>query len=183
MSEPFIGEIRILPYSFAPRGWALCDGATLSIAQNTTLFAVIGTTYGGDGRTNFQLPNLKGSAVMGWGNSPSAGLNTYLGLKTGASTETLTVGEMPKHTHQVLVDDVAADNSTSQGNTFAQGGKSGRGGVFKAFDAYSSTQVANQALSDQGLGSHGNGHPHENRQPFMVTNYCIAIDGLFPSRS
>ena len=183
MSEPFIGEIKILPYSYAPRGWALCDGSILNIAEHTMLFSIIGTTYGGNGRTTFALPNLQGSAVMGWGNSPSTGLNTHIGMQFGSATESLRITEIPSHTHQVLVDDVDATLATPQANTFAKGVKKGGRGVLIPFDAYSNTLVANQPLSDKGIGNTGGSQPHENRQPFLVTSYCIALDGIFPRRS
>ena len=183
MSEPFIGEIRILPYNFAPRGWALCNGQLINISENSTLFAIIGTTYGGNGVTNFQLPNLQGSAVMGSGNSPSAGINSYPGMRGGSAVETLTTDEMPKHTHQVLVDDVDATLATPSANTLAKGGVPGARGSTVPFNAYSNTQAANQLLSSEGIGNVGGSQPHENRQPFLATSYCIALDGLFPSRS
>ena len=182
MSDPFIGEIKILPYHFAPRGWLACDGASLMIAEHMALFSVIGTTYGGDGRTTFQLPNLQGGAVMGWGNSPTAGLNTVIGMKMGSSTEVITEASMPKHTHQVLVDDIDATLETPQSNTFAKGGAEASRGVTIPFSAYSSTQVANQPLSEQAISNTGDGQAHENRQPFLVTTYCIATVGVFPRR-
>lgn len=182
MSDPFIGEIKILPYSFAPKGWLACDGASLEIAGNMALFSVIGTTYGGDGRTTFQLPNLQGEAVMGWGNSPTSALNTVIGMKTGSSTEIITVANMPKHTHQILVDDINATLEAPQSNTFAKGVAEASRGVTIPFSAYSSTQVANQPISDSAISNAGGGQVHENRQPFLVTTYCIAIVGVFPRR-
>ena len=177
MSEPFIGEIRIFPYTFAPRDWALCNGQTLNINEHQALYAILGTTYGGDGRVTFNLPNLQTSVVVGPGG------NIQRGMTTGSATSTLIELQIPSHTHQILVDDVDATLDTPSANTFAKGLAPGLRGSTTPFSAYSDSGVANQSLSPNGIGSTGGSQAHENRQPFVATHYCIALLGLFPSRN
>ena len=177
MSEPFIGEVRAFSFVFAPKNWATCDGQLINITDNQALFAVIYDTYGGNGRTNFALPDLRTSVMMDYGN------HYYLGGKTGSWAVTLNENNLPSHTHQILVDDVDADQPTPAGNTLAKGMKVGGRGTLIPFSAYSNTQVANQNLSPQAIGSAGGNQPHENRQPYLALNFCMALQGLFPSRN
>ena len=171
MSEPFIAEIRIFAGNFAPRGWAFCNGQLLPISQNTALFSLIGTTYGGDGRTTTALPNLEGRAPMHPGRGP--GLTARrLGERGGAETVTLTEAQMPSHGH-----DYQGTNATAQ--------QAEPGGAHPARspdeDAYGSG--ATVAMSADATGHNGGGQPHNNLQPFLVLNFIIALTGLYPSRS
>ncbi len=169
MSEPFIAEIRIFAGNFAPRSWAFCDGQLLPISQNTALFSLIGTTYGGDGRTTFALPDLRSRAPIHKGNG---GGSTYsLGQKGGEETHTLAAGEMPSHTHVIQGSADTATQSDPTGNVLAQ-----------------STQLYRQStnLVDMISGTmtnQGGGQAHDNMQPYLAVNFCIALQGLFPSRN
>ena len=174
MSEPFIAEVRIFPYNFAPRGWANCDGQLLPIAQNTALFALVGTLYGGDGRTTFGLPNLKGRAALHPGNGP--GLSSYnLAQRGGVDQVTLSLSQIADHTHFM-------QNSVSPGNLPGP-----TGGVFAraaggALPYHAPTRNLVD-LADQALLPKGGGQGHLNEQPFLTLRFCIALQGLFPSRS
>ena len=166
MSDPFLAEIKMVGFNFAPRGWALCDGQLLPIAQNSALFSLLGTTYGGDGRTTFALPDLRGRAPMHVG----SGVN--LGSKAGAETVTLTESQLPVHVHQRANTDQARSN-TPLGNLLS--GRARRG---KA--------VWTPPVNRVSLGSDtaaGGGQPHNNMQPYLVLNFCIALQGVFPSRN
>ncbi len=170
MSDPFIAEIIMFGGNFAPRGWAFCDGQLLDISSNTALFALIGTTYGGDGRTSFALPDLRGRVAIHPGRGP--GLSIYtLGRKSGVETVTLSQAQIPSHNHSMttLTSELADDNSPI-GNIPAQSRQ----------DAYAhpSKATANPATGHTG-GSQG----HTNIQPFCCVNYIIALIGVFPSRS
>ena len=169
MSEPFLAEIRIVGFNFAPRGWAFCDGQILPINQNQSLYSLLGTTYGGDGRTSFALPDLRARVPIHSGSSD--GVNHLLGTKGGQETNTLTVNEMPQHTHTVQA---SSDVSTSQDPTNALLAKSGQiyHGLTNLVDMVSGTMT-----------NAGGGQTHENMQPFLALNFCIALRGLFPSRN
>ncbi len=166
MSEPFIGEIRAFPYGFAPRGWALCNGAILSIAQNQALYAILGTMYGGNGTTTFALPDLRGRAPVHPGNGIT------LAQASGEEAHTLTISEMPAHNHQAVGSTNSASTKVAAGNVWAT----------TQSLLYSTTQ-GNQTMSHQALGNEGNSQPHENMQPYLVLSYCIAIRGIFPTRN
>jgi microcystin-dependent protein len=176
MSQPFIAEIRIFAGNFAPRGWAFCDGGLLPISQNTALFALIGTTYGGDGRTTTALPNLKGQAPMHPGNGP--GLSSRrLGERGGSETSSLNTNQMPSHSHTAQASNDAATFGTP-GNTHVIGRGAGR------FDAFFG--AANNLVDMQSPGSlndTGGNQAHNNLQPFLTLNFIIALVGVFPSRS
>lgn len=173
MSEPFIAEIRIFPYNFAPRGWAFCEGQLLPIAQNTALFSLVGTIYGGDGRTTFGLPNLRGRAPMQHGQGP--GLSPYrLGERAGAETVALTEAQMPSHSHTMACNAGFPNSQNPVGNYLAT--------EVGTAQAYSTTP--NSSMGSGAIGnSSGSGQPHNNMQPFLVLHFCIALTGLFPSRS
>ncbi len=171
MSEPFIGEIRLFPYDFAPRGWAFCHGQLLSISQNTTLFALLGTTYGGDGRVTFALPDLRGRVAVSSGEGP--GLSAYeLGGVGGVESVTLTEAELPAHTHQVSVNG-ASGGSSKPGNRYL--------GRASGATAYAAT-ANGTTLNPDAVVPAGGSQPHENRPPHLTLNYCIALAGIFPSR-
>ncbi len=172
MAEPFIAEVRIFPYNFAPRGWANCDGQLLPIAQNTALFALIGTLYGGDGRTTFGLPNLKGRAVIHPGNGP--GLSPYnLAQSGGVEKVTLIESQMASHNHLMVP-------LPAPGNQPGPGGN----GVARALGAAPYGPPATLvSLATETLPSTGGGGAHNNLMPFLTLRFCIALQGIFPSRS
>ena len=172
MSQPFLGEIRMFGFNFAPRGWAMCNGQLLAIAQNTALFALLGTTYGGNGQTTFALPNLQSRVPIHFGQGP--GLSNYsLGQTAGQETVTLLTTQMPQHTHFVAchTDDAATGVPS---NAFPSA---------SAQNIYSPTATPNQFMGQSMLTPAGNGQPHNNIQPYLVLNFCIAMQGIFPSRN
>lgn len=171
MSEAYIGNVRIFSFSFAPKGWAMCNGQLLQINQNQALFALLGTNYGGDGRTTFALPDLRGRAPLHFGNGP--GLSTYMqGESTGAETVTLGVTQLPEHAHTLKVSANAASTPAPGGNVLATP-------ATKMFATASNTVAMNSAA----IASAGSSQPHENRQPYLTLNFCIALNGIFPSRN
>ena len=178
MSEPFVGEIRAFGFNFAPVGWAFCNGQLLPIAQNDVLFAIIGTTYGGDGQTTFALPNLQGQTPMHWGTSP--GFNTTLGQVQGSSMVTLTVNQMPPHAHSVTAaqSEGTGESVAIPGTTSYLGQSAGHNLAYvtapSTFDATFSSQAISQT---------GGSLPHDNMQPYLALNFCIALVGIFPSRN
>lgn len=168
MSEPFIGEIRPFAGNFAPKGWALCNGQTLPIARFSALFAILNTTYGGDGRTTFALPNLQGIAPMHWGSGP--GLTPReIGETGGSSTVTVLATEMPAHTHAV---------TGSQSSASALGPA---GNVLGDASLYAAPPYT-QAMSAQSITVAGGSQPHDNMQPYLGVTYMIALQGIFPPR-
>lgn len=177
--DAFIGEIRLLPYTFVPRSWMACEGQLLPISSNTALFSILGTTYGGDGRTTFGLPDLSGHAMVSSGRGP--GLQPWReGEAQGTDTVTLSEVEMPSHAHGVTGFNVSGTSGTPQSTSVLA--KDGRvGGVLKYLA--SATEPLNEVLSVNALGLSGGSQPHENRQPFLTMQYCIAVQGVFPSRS
>ncbi len=178
--EPFIGEVRLFPYTFAPQGWALCDGQLLRIAQNTALFSILGMTYGGDGKSTFALPDLRGSAVPGAGQGP--GLQNWTpGMRAGEDAVMLTDAEMPAHNHGVIGLDAVASSSVPSGDDYlARDRRGGQGAIRYLAPGKTPADVT---LAPAALAISGSGQPHENRQPFLVLNFCIALTGIFPPRS
>lgn len=175
MSEPFLAEIRIFAGNFAPRGWAFCNGQLMPIAQNTALFSLIGTTYGGDGRTTTALPNLKGRAPMHPGRGP--GLTARrLGQRGGVETVTLSEAQMPQHTHTARAADELPDDNDPQGHYIARAG--GRGSSL-----YAASTSTLGSMADASLANAGGSLAHNNVQPFLTLNFIIALVGLYPSRS
>jgi microcystin-dependent protein len=171
-SEPFLGQLVLVPYNFAPKGWALCNGQLLSISQNTALFALLGTTYGGDGMTTFALPDLRGRVPVSSGQGP--GLSNYdLGEQGGSETHTLTINELPAHTHALKAD-------TSVGTTEKPGGSllARNAAGIPQFGISPTTQ-----LSALGVQPTGGGAPHDIRQPYVTLNWIIALQGIFPPRN
>jgi microcystin-dependent protein len=176
MSNPFLAEIRIFTGNFAPKGWALCDGQVMPISQNTALFSLLGTTYGGDGKSNFALPNLQGSAPMHAGQGPGLSLRD-LGETGGEQTVTLLQTEMPAHSHSAQGS--SGSNQTSPANNaWASGAKLGGGNLYAPKNAPTDVQMNPFATSITG----GN-LPHNNMPPFLGLTFIIALQGVFPARS
>ena len=173
MSEPFTAEIRIFAGNFAPRGWAFCDGQLLPVSQNTALFSLIGTTYGGDGRSTTALPNLQGRAPMHPGRGPGL-TDRRLGQRGGVETVTLTEAQMPNHNHTVFAQNVTSNSNDPAGKHWSR--------PFGGPVAYhhSSNHVP---MAEQAVSSAGGSQAHNNMQPFMAINFIIALVGLYPSRS
>lgn len=178
MSSPFVAEIRIFPFNFAPKGWAFCNGQLLPLSQNTALFSLLGTTYGGDGRSTFGLPNLQGSSAMHTtqyaGSSPFG--TFYLGQSGGEDVVTLLTSEMPVHTHTAKGDD-DNDNATA---VSPSGAVPVNGGTTLTFSNSSTPQLAqmNPAMVSVAGGS----QPHNNLMPYLTLSYCICMQGIFPAR-
>lgn len=174
MSEPFIAEIRIFAGNFAPRGWAFCNGQLLPVAQNTALFSLIGTTYGGDGRSTTALPDLQGRAPMHPGRGPGL-TDRRLGQRGGVEEVTLSEAQMPNHAHTLRATDLRAGSGTAVGNHLAEP----RDGLL-----YQSNTSANLVdLDAQALPAAGASQAHNNMQPYLAMNFIIALQGLYPSRS
>lgn len=175
MADPFVAEIRIFPFNFAPRGWAFCDGQLLPISQNTALFSLLGTTYGGDGRTTFALPNLQGSASMHPGQGP--GLSLYsLGETGGSETVTLLQSEIPSHTHTMRANNSDGISPTPVANVSSAPGADRDIFWYKA-------GPPNATMKPNAVGVAGGGQPHNNMMPYLTLNYCIALQGIYPPRS
>lgn len=175
MSNPFIAEIRMFGGNFAPRGNAFCNGQILSIAQNTALFSLLGTTYGGNGQTTFALPNLQSRAPMHPGQGPGLSPRS-LGEQGGAESVTLITNQIPAHTHQAS-GRAAAGDQTSPANTTWATVSSGR----NPLPLYSPTP--NTTMNPQALGVAGGGQPHQNMPPFLAISFIIALQGIFPPRN
>jgi microcystin-dependent protein len=174
MSDPFVAEIRIFPFNFAPTGWAFCNGQLMPISQNTALFSLLGTTYGGDGKSTFALPNLQGSAPLQPGQGP--GLSLYdLGQTGGEETVTLLQTEMPVHAHQASGGSGSGPTSPAN-NTWGTG--AGRTPPPTYVDGNPNVQMAPITVAIAG-GS----QPHNNMQPYLTLNFCIALQGIYPARS
>jgi len=172
MSEPFIGQISMFGFSFPPRGWAFCNGQTLPIQQNAALFSLLGTTYGGNGQTTFQLPNLQSRTLIGMGQG--SGLTPRdLGEIGGAEAHALTANELPQHNHTLQASSAAATGAPAANSDFAAQPSVPvyRGGT------------ATTALSPTSVTSSGSNQPHPNIQPCLTVNFCIALVGIFPSRN
>lgn len=179
MAEPFLGEIRTFPWPFAPRGWALCNGALLAIQQNAALFSLLGIQYGGNGTTTFGLPDLRGRGMVHQGTG-SDGSNYVMGTLAGTETVTLTTQTMPMHNHIVIANGNAADKAKPDPGPYylakANLPNATAGEIYGAF--------ANPvALAPLSIATSGGGTPHANMQPFLVLNFCIATQGIFPPRS
>ena len=173
MADPFVAEIRIFPFNFAPKGWAWCDGQLLPLAQNTALFSLVGTTYGGDGKSTFALPNLQGNAPMHWGQGP--GLSSHdLGEIGGSDTVTLLESEMPAHSHSVLAQSVPLGGVTRAAGTTLSRPASG--------NLYSVNNPRPVQMSPTALQPAGGSQPHNNLQPYLTFYFCIALQGVFPPR-
>ena len=173
MADPFVAEIRMFPFNFAPKGWAWCDGQLLPLSQNTALFSLLGTTYGGNGKSNFALPDLQGRAPMHPGQGPGLSLHD-LGETGGSDVVTLLQSETPSHTHLVMAAPslVSGDTNIPPGNAFA---KSSQGNAYVA--AANLTQLSPSTITPT-----GNNTPHNNMMPYLTLSFCIAMQGVFPAR-
>ena len=169
--SPFIGQIDIVPYNFAPVGWFMCQGQLLPITQYTALFSLVGTTYGGDGISTFALPDLRGRMAIGQGSGP--GLAPYvMGQLGGEEQVTLTLGQLPIHSHAAMASSAAASALGPGGSEWAT----------TTTYLYSSTATTLAPMNNTAIGAVGGGQPHENRPPFLVMNFIIAFEGIFPAR-
>lgn len=174
MSDPFIGQITLFAGNFAPRGWAFCDGQLLPISQNTALFSILGTTYGGDGRTTFALPDLRGRVPLHPGQGPGLS-NRQLGEAGGTENVTLLVNQMPNHTHAAQADAGTATQQNPTNHVLA----SEAAGVTATY----SSNPPNTTMNPQAIGATGGSQPHNNMPPFLGVNFIIALQGIFPSRN
>jgi microcystin-dependent protein len=174
MGNPYVGEIRLFAGNFAPAGWSTCDGQLISIAENPTLFNLIGTTYGGDGQSTYALPNLAARAVVHQG----IGLSTYvIGEGGGVSSVTLALAQMPAHTHPIVAESSAA-NTTSGSPNNAYYGNSGATKIYSP-----AAHPANLHAMATPIGSQGGGQPHDNMQPYLAITYIISMFGVYPSQT
>jgi microcystin-dependent protein len=176
MSNPFVAEIRIFGFNFAPTGWALCDGQLLPISQNTALFSLLGTFYGGDGKSTFALPDMQGNVPLNQGKS-TTGTDYFLGQESGVDTVTLLQTEMPLHTHQLMGLGVAANRTNPIGNSIA---RVTAGLPFIAPNNNPAPVIV--GMADVTVAPMGNSSPHNNMMPFLTLNFCIALQGVFPQR-
>ncbi len=164
MAEPFLGEIRLMSFAFAPKGWALCNGQTLPINQNQALYSLLGTTFGGDGKTQFALPDFRGRTPI------HVGGGHVLGERGGEQTHTLAAAELPAHTHALSAAGGDGTVGTASGNVFAT-----------ALGAAYGSPADVVAMSPDAVAAVGGGQAHPNAQPFLTLNFCIALQGIFPS--
>jgi microcystin-dependent protein len=173
MADPFVAEIRIFPFNFAPKGWAWCNGQLLPISQNTALFSLLGTTYGGDGKSNFALPDLQGRAPMHPGQGPGLSLHD-LGEESGSETVTLVESEMPSHTHGLQAAILPGNRTTPVGNSIAR--------LVGASPYLPPAGAPLSAMAFQALTPAGGDQPHNNMQPYLTCYFNIALQGVFPPR-
>ena len=169
MADPFVAEIRIFPFNFAPKGWAWCNGQLMPISQNTALFALLGTTYGGDGKSTFALPNLQGSAPMHPGQGPGLSLHG-LGEIGGNTSVTLLESEIPAHNHFVSVSGRPANENDAAGQYWAGA----------SINTYTTNATSLVAMAPEALAPAGGDQPHNNMQPYLTFYFCIALQGVFP---
>lgn len=178
--EPFLGQIMMVGFNFAPRGWAFCNGQLLAISQNTALFSLLGTTYGGDGRTTFALPDLRGRCAVGMGQGP--GLSNYSqGEMGGQENVTLIQTQMPTHTHTLGASSSVGAVSDPSGAVIANNQVTIERGKTVPASAFN-PGPANATMNPQAISPAGGNQPHENRQPYIAMNYIIALEGIFPPR-
>jgi microcystin-dependent protein len=173
MADPFVAEIRIFAFDFAPKGWAFCDGQIMPLSQNTALFSLLGTTYGGDGKSNFALPDLQGSVAMHPDQGPGLSLHD-LGETGGSDTVTLLQSEMPAHTHQLRGNSAVGDDPAPGANSFA------RPSSTQVYQTTTNTNLV--AMAPEALPPAGGSLPHNNMQPYLTLNFNIALQGVFPPR-
>ncbi len=172
MADPFVAEIRMFPFNFAPSGWAFCDGQLLPLSQNTALFSLLGTTYGGNGKSNFALPNMQGNAPMHWGQGPGLSLHD-LGETGGSDTVSLLESEMPNHKHNLQASEEDGNRPNPSGAYLGTGTD-----MFVPSATGFNGQLALDAISPV-----GGDQPHNNLMPYLVVNFCIALQGVFPPRT
>jgi microcystin-dependent protein len=177
MSNLYVGQLLLVPFNFNPRGWQFASGQLLPISQNTALFSLLGTTYGGDGKSTFALPDLRGRIPIGAGQSP--GLQLYdLGESSGSETVTVLINEMPMHNHNLTAFATGNNIGSPVGNVFSHIGISDGAAAYGA-----STATLNDTLSQNVLKLTGGNQPHDNMMPYLTLNWIIALQGVFPSRS
>jgi len=175
--DPFVGEIRIFAGNFSPTGWALCNGQLLLISQNTALFSLLGTTYGGNGTTNFALPNLQGSAPLDQGQGPGLSLRS-IGQAGGEAAVTLVNSDLPAHTHLPVANSTAPQVTTPGGNTWAPPDP----GAGRGLNIYSPDKGSGPPMHPQAVGATGGGLPHNNMPPYLTLTFIIALQGIYPPR-
>lgn len=173
--DPFLAEIRIFPFNFAPKGWAFCDGQILPLSQNTALFSLLGTTYGGDGKSNFALPNMQGNAPMHPGQGPGLSLHD-LGETGGSDTVSLLESEIPAHSHTVMAFTGVGNRLTPVANSISR--ESGATTYVPSPPTPALVNMAGQAITPA-----GGDQPHNNLMPYLTLNFCIALQGVYPPRS
>ena len=178
MADPFVAEIRIFPFNFAPKGWAFCNGQILPISQNTALFSLLGTTYGGDGKSTFAMPDFRGNVPIHAGQGP--GLSLYdLGQEGCSASVTLITTEMPAHGHALTAQTQNADSNDPTGRVLAAGRfGAGQGGAVNLY----TTAAPDTAMNQLGTSVAGGSLPHNNLMPYLVLSFCIALQGVFPPR-
>ncbi|SHM64482.1 phage tail protein [Roseibium suaedae] len=171
MSEPFLAEIRMVGFDFAPRGWSFTDGQILPIAQNQSLYSLLGTIYGGDGRTTFALPDLRGRTPI------HRGISEPLGYKAGVETVTLSIDEIPEHRHEIYAQDQPGNNRSPAGRYLGMPASASNG-------TYSDgSELLETTLLSGTISNTGGSQAHDNMQPYLAVSFCIALQGLFPSRN
>ena len=173
MADPFVAEIRIFPFNFPPKGWAWCDGQLMPISQNTALFSLLGTTYGGDGKSTFALPDLQGRAPMHPGQGPGLSLHD-LGETGGSETVTLLESEIPAHSHAAMAQNFVASSNVPTGGTLSR--------TAAGLNAYAATGGAMAFMAPESLAPAGGDQPHNNLQPYLTFYFNIALQGVFPPR-
>ena len=174
MADPFVAEIRIFPFNFAPKGWAWCDGQLLPLSQNTALFSLLGTTYGGNGRSNFALPDLQGRAAMHPGQGPGLSLHD-LGETGGSETVTLLESEIPSHAHGLMAQSAPGETSSPEGNALAR--------VIGATPYVPPAGAPLTSMAPETLAPAGGDAPHNNLMPYLTFFFCIALQGVYPPRT
>lgn len=172
MADPFVAEIRIFPFNFAPTGWAFCDGQLLPLSQNTALFSLLGTTYGGNGKSNFALPDLQGRVPMHPGQGPGLSLHD-LGETGGSETVSLLESEIPSHAHALMASNQPGEDPQAVGESF---------GRSVGANLYQSNAAGLVPMSYNAIAPAGGNQPHNNMQPYLTFNFCIAMQGVFPPR-
>jgi microcystin-dependent protein len=172
MSTPYVGEIRMVGFTFAPAGWAFCNGQLMSISNNEALFTLIGTTYGGDGQTTFALPDLRGRIPVHWGTDPLSGVSYIMGQSAGTETVTLTTAQLPQHSHTVSAND--GTTGTAQ--------NSPTGAYWNKWTGSAFSTSAPNATMNAGAFPAGGAQSHDNMPPYLVINFVIAMVGVFPAR-
>ena len=175
MTEPYIAEIRMFGFNFPPRGWAKCDGTELSIEQNQALFSLLGNTYGGDGRTNFDLPHLRGRVPI---HRAASGTLAGLGTDTGEENVTLSESDMPSHTHTMKATSDDSNSADPSGRLLAHVATSTAGALYTG-----TSPTLNTSLSSSAIANNSGGQAINNMQPFLTVNFCIALEGIFPPRN
>jgi microcystin-dependent protein len=172
MSDQFVAEIRVFPFNFAPVGWASCNGQILPISQNTALFSLVGTYYGGNGTSNFALPNLQGRVPVCQGQGPGLSLY-YMGQNGGDPSVSLPVTQIPMHTHSLLTDNINGPDNNSPGNA----------ALSFPVNMYTAAASPLVQMASQAISPVGGSQPHNNLMPFLTLNFCIALQGIYPARS